>query len=327
MKTNPLIGVIILNYNGYELTRECLNSVRKSTYRPLSILVVDNASTDNSVCNLKKLLPADNLIELSVNGGYPYGNNVGIEHAFCRGAQYVLITNNDIIVDRDCIKYLYQAISHDKTIGIIGPKVLYYSSPNTINYAGIKGCIGRARYKRIGLNETDNGQYEGLVDTLYQDGCALLLSKSCYEKIGGFDEWLWGYSEDFDLCMRARLAGFRVCCLQSARVWHKVSATFGTYYTKLHSTYYLVRNSYIFHRRYAGSRLDTIRVILTLLSRTPRRLASIAFKAKNSRIKNLWMLLAATLVGITTSRRRPSDVFAPIKAVKRKSTFVNAKVT
>ncbi|KPJ66721.1 MAG: hypothetical protein AMJ43_07200 [Coxiella sp. DG_40] len=301
--------------------------MRKSTYRPLSILVVDNASTDNSVCNLKKLLPADNLIELSVNGGYPYGNNVGIEHAFCRGAQYVLITNNDIIVDRDCIKYLYQAISHDKTIGIIGPKVLYYSRPDTINYAGIKGCIGRARYKRIGLNETDNGQYEGLVDTLYQDGCALLLSKSCYEKIGGFDEWLWTSGEDLDLCARAILAGFRVCCQQKAKVWHKISATLGDYHSKPHHTYYMERNKYIVHRRYGGSWLNRLLVILILLSCMPRILAHIALRVKTSKLKNLYMLLAATLVGITTKKKRPSDVFAPIKAVKRKSTFANAQVT
>lgn len=225
MKTNPLIGVIILNYNGYELTKECLNSLRKSTYRPLSILVVDSASTDDSARNLREIVPPDALIELSVNGGYPYGNNIGIQHAFRRGAQYVLITNNDIVVDQNCIKYLYQAISHDQTIGIIGPKVLYYSRPDIVNYAGIEGCIVRAKHRRIGLNETDNGRYEGLVNTLYQDGCALLLSKSCYEKIGGFDEWLWTSGDDLDLCARAILAGFRVCCQQKAKVWHKISAT------------------------------------------------------------------------------------------------------
>lgn len=317
MENPPKIAVALLNYNQFEHTVECLASLRKSTYESLSIIVIDNASTDDSVKKLKAIIQKETLMELPVNGGYSYGNNVAIEHAFSTGAQYVFVVNNDIVVDQDCIEDLIQAASSDETIGILGPKVLFYSKPDTIDNAGIIGSIPRARYLWVGNGEKDTGQYEKLIDILYQDGCAILLSKACYDKIGGFDQWLWGYFEESDLCMRARSAGFRVCCLQKAKVWHKGSAELGKdFQRKPHAVYYIIRNSYIFHRRYAGSWIKRISAISILLSRTPKYLFSILIRGKRRRLKNVWMLLAATLLGLITSTQRPSDIFAPIKAVK-----------
>jgi hypothetical protein len=324
MTEHPKVAVIILNYNGFVHTKECLDSLRESTYKPLMIIVVDNASTDDSVSNLKQILkPDEKLIELSVNGGYTYGNNAGIDYAFRNGAYYVFVINNDTVVDRNCIEYLIEAALNDKKIGIIGPKVLYYSQPDTINYVGMTGDISAAKYTRIGLNEKDEGQYEDLVDTFYQDGCALMISKACYEEVGGFDELLWTYSEETDLCFRARKAGFRICCQQKAKIWHKVSAELGQHCDrKPYAEYYIVRNNYIFHRRYSDSTLQKIGIITLLLRQTPRRLAAIAIKGKRWRLKNIWMVIIATLIGIMTNCQRPSDAFAPIKAVRRnKSTY------
>jgi len=322
MRTYPRLSVVILNHNGFQHTRECLESIRRASYKPLSVIVVDSASTDDSVKKLKDVLCQEELIELSVNGGYTYGNNIAIEYSFKNKAEYALILNNDTVMDKNCIESLVEAVLSDPAIGIIGPKVLYYSRPEIISFAGITGCIHSASYTRIGLNEKDTGQYDNLVDTLYQDGCALLITKACYERIGGFDELLWTYSEESDLCMRARLGGFRVCCLQKSKIWHKVSGTLGTYYErKPQAVYYGVRNSYIFHRRYAGSCFNRIMVVLILLSRKPREIASIMFKAKKTRLKNLWMLIIATLVGIITNIRQPSDAFAPVKAVRRNLSY------
>jgi GT2 family glycosyltransferase len=317
MVNRPKVSVAILNFNGFEHTSECLSSLKKSTYQPLSITVIDNASTDDSVRKLKQTFKDENLIELSVNGGYSYGNNIALKRAFMNGAHYVFIINNDITMNENCIEALVTAASNDETIGIIGPKVMVYSKPDTIDNAGILGSIPKASYKWIGMGEKDTGQYEKLVDILYQDGCALMLSKACYEKIGGFDEWLWTYSEESDLCVRARLAGFRVCCLQKAKIWHKGAATLGrNSQRKPHAVYYIIRNNYLFHRRYAGSWVKKMLAISMLLSKTPRYLLSILLKGRESRIKNVWMLLAATFVGITTHVHSPSDIFAPIKTVK-----------
>jgi GT2 family glycosyltransferase len=326
MESHPRVVVAILNYNGFEHTEECLQSLAKSTYQPLSITVIDNASTDDSVKKLKNILGKDELIELPVNGGYSYGNNVAIERAFVNGAQYVFIINNDIVMDPNCIEDLVLAASKNESIGIIGPKVLVYSEPDTIDNAGIIGSIPKARHAWIGMGEKDTGQYEKLIDILYQDGCALMVSKECYEKIGGFDEWLWTYSEESDLCMRAWLAGFRVCCLQKARVWHKGAATLGrNSQRKPLAVYYIIRNNYIFHRRYAGSWLKRLLAVSILLSRTPRYFFSIVIRGRESRLKNVWMLLAATLVGLTTNTQQPSDIFAPIKAVKYSTSTKSIK--
>jgi GT2 family glycosyltransferase len=318
MEGHPRVAVAILNYNGFEHTAECLESLAKSIYRPFSLAVIDNASTDDSVRRLKRILRDDELIELPMNGGYSYGNNIAIERAFSAGAQYVFIINNDIVIDQNCIKDLVLAASSDKTIGIIGPKVMVYSKPDIIDNAGIIGSIPRVRYTWIGGGEKDTGQYEKLVDILYQDGCAILLSKACYEKIGGFDDWLWSYSEESDLCMRAHEAGFRVCCLQKAKVWHKGSASFGkNFQRKPYAIYYIVRNSYLFHRRHAGNWVKRMFAVFILLSKTPRIFFSLLIRGRESRVKNTWMLLAATMVGVFTNARRPRDIFAPIKAVKQ----------
>lgn len=321
----PKIAVVILNYNGLQHTVECLNSVRTSTYKPLSIVVVDNASTDDSVANLKGRLRPGELVELSCNGGYSYGNNVGVEYSFRNGAQYAFIINNDTVIDRNCIGYLYEAILQDERIGIVGPKVLYHSAPDIINFAGMEGCIHKAKYTRIGLDKRDGEEYQKLVDTFYQDGCALLISKTCYEKIGGFDDRLWTYNEETDLCLHAKMAGFRVCCLQKAKIWHKVSATLGRTYDEIkphaeyYMEYYITRNQYIFHRRYAGSRLKAAWATAILLSRTPKRFVAIAVRRKKGKLRNIWMLIAGTLVGVLTDKKYPGDMFAPIKTVKRKS--------
>lgn len=326
MEDRPKVAVAILNYNGFEHTAECLDSLAKSTYQPLALTVIDNASTDDSVERLRHILREDELIELQVNGGYSYGNNVAMERAFMNGAQYVFIINNDIIIDPNCIEDLVLAASKDDTIGIVGPKVLVYSKPDTIDNAGIIGSIPKARYTWIGIGEKDSGQYGKLVDILYQDGCAILLSKACYEKIGGFNEWLWTYSEESDLCMRAHIAGFRVCCLQKAKVWHKGSATLGkNFQRRPHAVYYIIRNNYIFHRRYAGSWLRRLLAVSILLSKTPRYLFSILIRGRKSRLKNLWMLLAGTVVGVWTNTQRPSDIFAPIKAIKHSTATKDIK--
>jgi len=306
------ITVVVLNYNGFKHTSECLASLRKSSLNPLSVIVVDSASTDDSVMQLERILNPDELIKLASNGGYSYGNNIALAQAFSNGAEYVFIINNDTVLDHDCIADLINIVSKDTSIGIIGPKVLYYSEPDRINYAGMTGSIEYAKYRRVGLNETDTGQYTGLIETLYQDGCALLITKSCYKAIGGFDELLWAYSEDFDICVRARMAGFRVCCLQSAKIWHKVSASFGSYYERSPlAEYYSVRNNYIFHRRYAGAVHKRIMVILILLSRMPRRLLSIVFKSRKNRLVNLYTNIIATLVGMFTDKDKPRNTFCP----------------
>jgi GT2 family glycosyltransferase len=320
MAQSQKMAVVILNYNGFKHTIECIASLRKSSFKSYSLIVVDNASTDGSLKKLKQfLLPGEaKIIELYENGGYTYGNNVGVEYAFKNGSDYAFIINNDIILDKNCIGRLVSTMLKDKSIGILGPKVLYYSKPDIINYAGISGSIGKAKYVRFGMNKKDDGKFEKLIDTLYQDGCAILISRKCYEEIGGFDELFWTYWEESDLCFRARYAGYRVCCLQNASVWHKISATLGQgYYRKTHSTYYGVRNSYIFHRRYTKNFFSRVLVIILLLSRTPMDFVSILFKQKKSKAKNLWMLITATLVGILTNSKIPRDTFAPIKAVKK----------
>ena len=135
MSEAPLVAVTILNHNGFEHTYECLRSLDQSTYKPLSVIVVDNASTDDSVKKLRNILSAGELIELRVNGGYSHGNNIGIERAFRHGAQYVFTINNDIVIDRYCLEELLKAISNDETIGIIGPtRMDYRRAISTVEY-------------------------------------------------------------------------------------------------------------------------------------------------------------------------------------------------
>lgn len=276
------IFVIILNWNNKDLTLACLQSLQKIKFPPrsqISYLVIDNGSTDDSIKVIKKAFPKVFILENKKNLGYAEGNNKGMEYALKKGADYLLVLNNDIEMDEDFLVQLIKVADKEKKAGLFSPKI--YFAPGyelhkkryqkeergkVIWYAG--GIIDwdNVLSPHRGVDEVDKGQFDKVIEVDYASGSCLLIKKEVLEEIGLFDSKLCMYWEDTDLSQRARRAGWRVLYVPKAKIWHKVSSSSGI--GSGLNDYYLARNRLIFGFRYARLRTkfalfrDSIRILL-----------------------------------------------------------------
>jgi GT2 family glycosyltransferase len=221
----PLVYVIVLSWNGKNDTLECLASLRQLTYPNARIVVVDNASTDGTVDAIRLAFPNTELIVNTSNLRFAGGNNVGISWSLERGAEYVLVLNNDTVVDREFLSLLVDTAESNKQIGIVGPKIYYFDDPKRIWFAGGLIKWWRGRVTHIGIREEDNGRYDATTEVDYVTGCCMLIKRKVIETIGMLDERYYIYGEDVDLCVRASRSGYKSLCVPSSRVWHKLSAS------------------------------------------------------------------------------------------------------
>ncbi|OGD92749.1 hypothetical protein A2697_01135 [Candidatus Curtissbacteria bacterium RIFCSPHIGHO2_01_FULL_41_44] len=255
------IAIIVLNYNGIRATLECLDSLRrlkKDNYQ-VEIILVDNNSNDGSHEAFSKIKDV-HFIRSEENLGYTGGNNLGIRHALKRQANYILVLNNDTIVDHLLLVNLLKAT---KNGDIVCPKV--YFAPgfefhkerykkqergSIIWYAGGKidwdNIIGR----HIGVDQKDKGQFAKRHPIDLATGACMLVKSHVFEKIGFFDEKYFLYLEDMDFCVRAKKAGFKIIFEPKAILWHKNAATAGGSGSRLQD-YFITRNRLLFAIKYA----------------------------------------------------------------------------
>jgi GT2 family glycosyltransferase len=225
---SPKVSVVVLNLNGYEDTRDCLESLRQVQYRNIETVVVDNGSSDDSSIRLQREFPELRVLSSKENLGFGGGSNLGIEDALRRNADYVLLLNNDTVVDPNFLLYLVEIGEADSRIGILGPKILYADDPKRIWFAGGFVRLRSGRYGHLGLNDLDeDGNFSHVAETGWITGCALLVKTSALREVGLLDSRLFAYSEDADFCMRMRRAGYRCVFVPRARVWHKLARTSG----------------------------------------------------------------------------------------------------
>jgi hypothetical protein len=229
--TRPLVYIILVNWNGKKDTLECLSSLRKVEYDNTRIVVVDNASTDGSVDAIRSEFSSVEILTNTVNLRFAGGNNAGIRHALEHGAHYVLLLNNDTIVDTMFLDELIRTAERDSGVGMVGAKVLYYSYPQRIWFAGGKIHWWSAWVAHDGIREEDRGQHDTERDVDYITGCCLLARRSVIEQIGMLDEHFFMYGEDVDWGLRAQRAGYRLRVQPKAKIWHKVSSSAGGHYS------------------------------------------------------------------------------------------------
>jgi GT2 family glycosyltransferase len=225
---SPKVSIVLLNLNGYRDTRDCLVSLQQVQYPNFDVIVVDNGSSDDSFSRLQKEFPEAKPVRSEENLGFSGGNNLGIESALDNGADYVLLLNNDTVVDPKFLSHLVQIGESDPRIGILCPKIFYYSEPKRIWYAGgyVKSGIGVCGH--FGLDQIDKeGKFSRVEDTEFITGCAMMIKSSLFREIGLLDPKLFCYWEDTDFCMRVMNAGNRLVFVPMSLVWHKVSRTNG----------------------------------------------------------------------------------------------------
>jgi len=214
---NPLVSVIILNHNGRDLLPDCIESLKRQTYKPLEIILVDNGSTDNSLPYIEKNFPDVKILKLEGNYGFSGGNNKGVE--ISKG-EYILLLNNDTITTPDLIGKL---VSHAQSSGCkaVAPKILMHPSKSIINGVGV--CMNRLGFAwDRGIGEKDVGRYDEETDKVFgvSGGC-MLFDRDVLKDTELFDERYWMYYEDVDFSWRLRLLNYKSETLPSAIVYHK----------------------------------------------------------------------------------------------------------
>jgi GT2 family glycosyltransferase len=243
------VSTIILNWNGWQDTIECVESCRKLSYENFRILIVDNGSSDNSGTILRKRFPDLEVLQTGANLGFAGGNNVGIRHAFQQGADYVWLLNNDTVIDAEALSALVRAADGDESIGMAGSKIVYHDNPRLLWYAGaVLDPEKPHRLHHRGLNEEDRGQYDTGCPTGYITGCSLLARREMVASVGLLDEDLFLYFEDADWSARAAARGWKLVYCPQSLVYHKVSMSVGGPASPL-TFYYSARNLLYFVKR------------------------------------------------------------------------------
>ena len=263
---HPKVTIIILNWNGKEDTIECLESLKHITYPNYEILLVDNGSTDGSVECFRERYPGMEIIENEDNLGFAEGNNVGIRKAMNEGADYVLLLNNDTVVDPEFLGELVKVAEGDERIGIVGPKIYYYDykgRKDVIWFAG--GVINRWTRASIheGENKPDSQNYSRPKEIDYVTGCAILIKKDLISNIGMLEPAFFTYYEDVEICFRARMHGWKINYIPSSRVWHKISQSSGGAFSS-HTVYHTTRNRIWFIKMHSSKIGYLIRLLYIL---------------------------------------------------------------
>ncbi len=216
MQPLPTIWSIIINWKCAEETCACLASLIP-TIDPATVIVIDNGSADGSVELIRARFPAVTLLPTDANLGFAKAANIGIAHALARGADAVLLLNNDTTVAPDTVARLAEQLASSEQIGVLSAKIFLTDQPGQLWSVGGVYCNHNAI--DLGAGELDQGQYDhAQLDFVY--GCAMLLSARMLYAVGGFDERFFMYYEDVDLCLRAGAAGFQVALAPAAHVWH-----------------------------------------------------------------------------------------------------------
>lgn len=217
------VVAVVLTYNSEKVIGECLTSLTQE-HRG-RVLVIDNASTDNSVKLVKTRFPKVTIDPMSQNLGYAGGNNVGIEKALAMGADYILILNPDVVVEKDCLKYLLMHVEAYVSPQIVGPKIFKGSSHFRSNIKllwSVGGVLDEERYtaKLIGLGEKDKGQYDKSQPVDFVSGTCMLIPKTVLETGLRFYVPYFMYYEDVEFCIRARKLGFTSVVVPEAKITH-----------------------------------------------------------------------------------------------------------
>jgi GT2 family glycosyltransferase len=260
----PSAVIIIVNYNQVDDTIACIESLLIADAELSQIILVDNASSDQSVNIIReKFGNAITILALKENKGYPYGLNQGIPVGLSKGADWFLLMNNDVIVDQDFLNALKQTTIEKPDADLIGPTILYYDHPDIIWYIGYTIFPGTL----IGYRSFRGRKYSPRIPKYLEidvmHGCTMMVHKKVFQEIGLFDASDIIYGDDADFSFRARNAGFKMIAATRAKMWHKISLTMGK--EKPNRRYLRVKNTIAFYRKNSKGLMTIIMFIFTLL--------------------------------------------------------------
>jgi GT2 family glycosyltransferase len=274
---NPHVAVVVLSWNGRDDTLECLRSLERARWDRLTPIVVDNGSTDGTLEAVRAEFPDVVTVRCEENLGFADGNNVGMRAALEAGADYVLVLNNDTIVDEALFEALVSEAQRRPDAGALCPLIRYVEPPDRIWYAGARfdpRAIHNGRH--TGYGEVDEGQYHTVRETGRATGAAMLVPREVIERVGYFDGRLFIQVEDVEYSLRMRAAGYRILFVPEGLVMHKVAMTTGGERAPV-TAYYEMRNTLVVCSRHAPLRAP---------ARLWRELGSLAVHLTHARLSS-----------------------------------------
>jgi GT2 family glycosyltransferase len=224
-------GVITLNWNGWQDTIECLNSLLEMDTQDFCVFIVDNNSSDESVEKIISFISNRGLenrfylIQQTENLGFARGSNAGIKLALECNFEFVWLLNNDTIVERNTLSELLSFFDKHSSYSIITPAINYHSKKEIIwNCGGKISQLGYRKYFFAGEQESNLPEKEFL-DISFITNCASLFRKSYFEKYGLLTEKFFFGEEDFEMCLRAKKEKIKIACVLTTKIYHKVSSS------------------------------------------------------------------------------------------------------
>jgi GT2 family glycosyltransferase len=254
------VVVVVLNWNGWQDTIRCVESLELMTYTDFGLLLVDNGSTDRSVEYIQQAFSSIDLLQTGSNLGFGGGCNVGIRSAIERGAEYVWLINSDATVDPDALSALVKMADQNPVLGSVG-SILYEA-----DQLGRIQLWGGGRVN-LWLGTSHHCRSPGPID--FVSGASVLLRCAALQKVGLFDETrFFMYWEDTDLAFRLRNAGWQLAVATDSRIWHKQSASLGK--GSLLLDQYATQSCVRFLRRHAP--VPLLSIVLMLLRMVGKRI-------------------------------------------------------
>lgn len=218
------VFIIIVNWKNWPDTIECIKSLRQIDYPDFQIVLVDNQSENKG--DFEKQFPEVKLIANPINSGFSGGNNLGIDYALKNRADYLLLLNNDTVVDKDFLKILVKEAEENQEVGILGPAIYFFAQPEKTWFLGGSFNWLKTRWtKGRGHLGLDIPVKEKKQKVDFITGCCMLIKKELIDRIGNLDERFFLYYEDVDFCLRARKAGYDCLIVPNSKIWHKISSS------------------------------------------------------------------------------------------------------
>lgn len=319
-------AVILLNWNGWRHTVECLSSLREVTHADFQVVVVDNGSTNDSVDRiaewaageamrtervpagsdadaavvalrrLREVPPARRLllVETGENLGFAAGCNVALRASMAAGYAYLNLLNNDTTVEPDYLERLVGALEENPGWVAVGPKILFHHDPALIWYAGGRLRLRRANATHDGFRMPDDGTWVGRRTTEHVSGCCFLAPARTLERFGLLDEDYFFGHEDWAYSTRLRRAGQVVGVDLDARIYHKSGGSWGTGHPVY--AYYFNKNRLVILRKEARA-LDALLGFAFYFATRPLKLIPAALRGRFAEVRAEWRAIRDFFLG------------------------------
>lgn len=254
----PQVSCVILNWNNYPDTSECIDSLLQLSYDEFDVIVVDNGSADVSGERLQEEYEDVTVLFTDRNLGFGGGNNRGIQEAMNRGADYIWILNDDVLVpETDSLDVLVEQMESEPSMAALTPLVTEYPKTDEVWFregyidwrSGNAGHVNSSRWFVDWRFRSETEPADSLVYHDYLPLCSALIRTEVFKELGLLPEEYFLYNEDVVLCSRAARAGYEIATETDVKIHHKVSASTDSRRSPTH-LYYLTRNRLLFKREF-----------------------------------------------------------------------------